>query len=551
MSSTSRLAMVGVAVLAGLLFGLRLGERALWSEEVRWAQIPREMLTTGDRLHPTINGHTYYDKPLGSYWLVLAATWIRGNADVDELAARLPSCIAGVLGVICLMGIARRLYDERTAALAGLVLATEYAYVNFARTAAADAENVAGILLALWIYVRHRDRPGPWVVALWVVMAATSLTKGLLGFVLPILVIGLDRLFDPALPGPMLSVRRAIASQRWLLTPWSLLAVPLAALVYLGPFLLSGDGLDMVKRENVQRFYNPANHVGPVWLYLYVIFELAAPWSLLLPAALWQHLRRSPESVDERRSDRFTTIFFFAIFLFFTAAASRRSYYLLPILPATAILIARLLTTPKLLAGSRRWLTAAWIVLAIGVALAGAALWPDLSNLPEPWNRLPPLPEPRWYVMAWLVSLAAVGIGFTRLGEGRIAGPMAAIAVVGLACLNLAFFPAVERYRPGRPFAAQVRHLVGDDWPHLAYYRNRELVYYLAAPGPIAEYDQPRTQELRAALASGAVRFVLMRSKDAERFTDWAQLAAEEPTHPWYDPTQRDNRLVLLVGVRR
>ena len=38
--------MVVVAALAGLLFGLRLGERALWSEEVRWAQIPREMLST-------------------------------------------------------------------------------------------------------------------------------------------------------------------------------------------------------------------------------------------------------------------------------------------------------------------------------------------------------------------------------------------------------------------------------------------------------------------------------------------------------------------------
>ena len=545
--------MVGVAALAGLLFGLRLGERALWSEEVRWAQIPREMFATGDWLHPTINGHTYYDKPLGSYWLVLAATWLRGRADVDELAARLPSCIAGILGVVFLMGIARRLYDDRTATLAGLILATEFAYVVFARTAAADAENVAGILAALWIYVRHRDRPGAWVVALWIVMALTSLTKGLLGFALPVLVIGLDRLFDPGLPGPMLSVRRTIASQRWLLTPWSLVAIPLAAFVYLGPFLLSiretgaSDGLDMVFRENIRRFYDPVNHRGPVWLYLYVIFGLAAPWSLLLPAALWQHLRKPAESADERRSDRFTTIFFFAIFLFFTAAASRRSYYLLPILPATALLIGRLLTTSadRLLVGSKRWMTAAWVVLAIVVVPAGAALWPDLRFLPEPWNRLPPLPEPRWYALAWLVSLAAVGIGFGRLSSGRIAGPLAVIAVAGLAYLNFAAIPAIERYRTQRPFAAEVRRLVGDDWPHVAYYRNREGVYYLAAPGPIEEYET--SEPLREALRQGRVRFVVVRSRDERLFADRATVLAEEPTHPWDDAAQQADKLMLMA----
>jgi len=37
------------------------------------------MIRTGNYFWPTINGHLYYDKPLGSYWLVLAATWIMGG----------------------------------------------------------------------------------------------------------------------------------------------------------------------------------------------------------------------------------------------------------------------------------------------------------------------------------------------------------------------------------------------------------------------------------------------------------------------------------------
>src|SRR5262245_58384863 len=69
---------VAVLGLAAFLFFARLGSRAVWSEELRWVEIPREMLLNGDHFQPTINGHSYYDKPLGSYWLVLAAAEITG-----------------------------------------------------------------------------------------------------------------------------------------------------------------------------------------------------------------------------------------------------------------------------------------------------------------------------------------------------------------------------------------------------------------------------------------------------------------------------------------
>src|SRR6266852_6298201 len=93
-----------VLAFAGVLFFARLSERALWSEEVRWAQIPREMVQTGNYLWPTINGRTYYDKPLGSYWLVLLASLFTGG--VDETSARLPSALSGLLAVALAMLIA-------------------------------------------------------------------------------------------------------------------------------------------------------------------------------------------------------------------------------------------------------------------------------------------------------------------------------------------------------------------------------------------------------------------------------------------------------------
>src|SRR5262245_12447965 len=294
-----------VIALAVLLFFARLGERSLWSMEVRWGEIPREMRERGDWLTPTINGHLYYDKPLLSYWLVLAASSLTG--EVNEFAARLPSALAGLLSVMLLMRIARRLFDERTAVLAGLILATSFSFTGFARTASADMENVAGILGALTLFLEGGNNPRAWrIIAIWLVMALTSLTKGLLGFALPLLIIGVDSLFAGA-----------ASRRRWLIHWATPVGVLIAVVVYFTPFLLAvnrsvaGDGLGMVFRENLQRFFAPHNHRGPVYLYAYVIFVLAAPWSLLLPAALVQTHRAG------NSGQRFMQVFFWATFAFF------------------------------------------------------------------------------------------------------------------------------------------------------------------------------------------------------------------------------------------
>ena len=187
--SQFRLRAALVLILAAILFLARLGARALWSSEFRWAEIAREMLVTHNYFWPTINGHVYYDKPLGSYWLVIFSTPFTGG--LNEAATRLPSAIAGLLAVLLLMLLTRRLYDARTGVLSGIILATSFSFVFFSRDASADVETITGELAALLLFNHFEERGGGiWIVGLWLIMAATSLTKGLLGFVLPLLMIG-------------------------------------------------------------------------------------------------------------------------------------------------------------------------------------------------------------------------------------------------------------------------------------------------------------------------------------------------------------------------
>ena len=101
-----RAAATAVLTLATVMFFARLGARALWSSEFRWAEIAREMQLTSRYFWPTINGRVYFDKPLGSYWLVLAATGLTGGLTKHRRGcpARSPDCSA--YGWSCSLGAA-------------------------------------------------------------------------------------------------------------------------------------------------------------------------------------------------------------------------------------------------------------------------------------------------------------------------------------------------------------------------------------------------------------------------------------------------------------
>ena len=291
---------LAVLLLAASLFFIRLGDRSLFGSEGRWSEVTREMRLTQNYFWPTINGRVYYDKPLLSYWLITAVAGLSG--DVDEVASRLPSALAGLLGIVLLMVLTRRLYDGRTAIFAGCILATCYGYVFWSRIASADIETVTGVLAALTLYFcNHERRPGWWIVGLWLIMAVTALTKGLQGFALPLLVIGVYSLIAQGwrnLAGKLWNgalkdrVAWFVTQNEWLFNRMTLLAMMIAALIYLLPFAASllvtnsNLGLFMVLRENVLRFVEPFDHKGPIYLYAYTIFVLMAPWCLFLPAAL-------------------------------------------------------------------------------------------------------------------------------------------------------------------------------------------------------------------------------------------------------------------------
>lgn len=322
-----------------LLFAM-LGSHEIWTQEHRWADIVSGMFYRHDFLHPYLNEVNYYDKPLLSYWLIAAFTFITGQYSM--WAMRLPSVLAGLLAIWSIYRIGTHLKDKQLGLLSGWMLLTTYYFVFWARTSSADMLNLGGILFAVAWYFDNKERPGFFTYAIFfLIVALTSLCKGLVGAVVPVLAILPDLLMK----------------QEWkkhLRLSFFLAMIP-AAIVYVLPFWASStfggaeysqNGLYLVYRENILRYFQPFDHKGPIYTYFIFLPVYLLPWTLFfIPALLTLHKRWKKMSSNSKWAV-WTVLL---LFIFFTISGSRRNYYVLPIVP-----FAILMTADWILSGTKK-----------------------------------------------------------------------------------------------------------------------------------------------------------------------------------------------------
>ncbi|MBX2910136.1 MAG: glycosyltransferase family 39 protein [Chitinophagales bacterium] len=102
-----------LVVFAGLLFFPFLGNVHLFDwDEINFAESAREMLVTDNWRMVQINFELFHEKPPFFIWLQALSMKIWG---VNEYAARFPNAVCGVLTVLIVWTIGRRLYSGRLA----------------------------------------------------------------------------------------------------------------------------------------------------------------------------------------------------------------------------------------------------------------------------------------------------------------------------------------------------------------------------------------------------------------------------------------------------
>ncbi len=460
-----------------------LGMRGLWASEGRWAEVTREMFLRKDFFHPTINGQPYFDKPLLTYWLVAGASFLVGR--LNELATRLPSAVFALITIWATRELAKELWSREVGRIAGWLLLLTYGMIFWGRTAAAETENMAAIILATLWYVRRRDNLNFWTYLIFYLICFVGAhTKGLTSVVVPAVVVLPDLLREG----------------RWkrLFSSSHIFALLIGAGVYVCPFVYADitrgsyqeSGLALMFRENVIRFVKPFDHKGPVYLYLYYLPLLLAPFSpLILTGAVW--MLRSYKKLDRRA--RWLIEATVLIFLFFTASGSRRGYYILPILPFCALAGAVFTVSAR----DGKWYKGACraqaVVLGMCVLifLLSPVLWPviKLRNGFTPPAGLRESTFILGVIAAIIWTLAKLrGEIFARLtNTPRNIAHLILCAVIlmgGFFCWQQ---PELDAYRTGRKFAETLRRQTRGIPPSsIAFYHSvsANIIFYLRTTAP-------------------------------------------------------------------
>jgi 4-amino-4-deoxy-L-arabinose transferase-like glycosyltransferase len=524
--------------LSGLLFFAGLGDMGLTDrDEGRNAEAGREMFASGDLITPTFNGELRVAKPVFVYWLMTLSYHAFG---VNEFAARFPSALFGVMLIFMHFLFLSRLRGPTVGFYGAIMLLLNIEMLALGRMAITDSVLIFFTTLSLYGFWLGLHEPGAgrhWMWGFYAGMAIATLTKGPVGFLVPLLTAALY----------------LTAARRWKLF-WqqgfpiagTAVLLILAAPWYAAMFVIHGDAYSsQAKVHTVGRFLAPMEgHGAGVWFYIPVLLLGFFPWSLFLPAACyrtfksWHEARglrleertrqnSSPSPLAPRPSssselDLFATLWLIGTFIFFTLSSTRLPHYIGPLFPAASILAAlywsRALADPatKGIRASIHAITAVGYLLAIGFAclptlyVQFAGKFVKEFPLAVQFNLgIGP------YVGAAVLLLGMGLIGYFGLNEDR-RGTAFGIAggLVGTVFLLAVFtvIPGINRYAIAPPqelaYAAGLNLDPSDQFitfgitrPSIAFYSRRKVIFV-----PSNELDR-----LKAALKHPGRSMILLQ----------------------------------------
>lgn len=326
-----------------LFFCIALGARPyITPSEARYIEIPRQMLVSHDFLTPHINGVQYFEKPPLFYWMQAFFLSFGNNEFMGRIATTL------VVTLTCLVTYAagRLLYARNAGLLAAGALATSLMGYGLSRVAMLDAPvslfltcSIASFLFA------QKTGQKKFYYCMYAAAALAVMTKGLIGIVIPGLVIGSFIIFS--------NNWKILKEAR--LTTGTLLFFAIAAPWHI---LMAREHPEFTDfyfiHEHFTRFLtNEHKRTAPWWFFIAVTMAGAMPW---LPAlfitkkapsptpqsgnviSIAPHLRRD-ESKENKNDKLFLLLWITLPLLFFSSSHSKLVPYIFPIFPPLFIVI--------------------------------------------------------------------------------------------------------------------------------------------------------------------------------------------------------------------
>jgi 4-amino-4-deoxy-L-arabinose transferase-like glycosyltransferase len=476
-----------ILVIAALWLATLGGRKLLNPDEGRYAEIPREMVASGDWLTPRLNDLKYFEKPPLQYWATAVAYKALGQSD---FAARLWCGLTGLAGILFIGWTGGRLFGREAGMIAATLLAGSLMYFALGHWNTLDMGLTFFLTMAVGSFLVAQQEPigsrteRNFMLVAWGAVALALLSKGVVALVLPTLTLivytAIEREYSAwrrlhVVPGLLLFL---IVGAPWLI------AVSLTNPEFPKFFFL---------HEHFARFLTDVHQrVQPWWYFLPFLIAGALPWASLAVAAIVKAWG-SDSGTEEARLHprRFLVIWIAVTVVFFSASQSKLAPYILPAFPALA-----LLTGDYVVAAANRTIrnhligiSVLWVVV-LGY-LAFALIWgplPQKSGIP-PHTLAAAL---RWVAAGVTIALAATVLARALAGRGRIHAALASMSVGAIAFLSILImqFDAARMIRSGYDLAQIIKPQLNPKLPLysiLTY--DHSLAFYLNLNSTIVNYQ--------------------------------------------------------------
>ena len=513
---TRRGVVIVLLVFTAIWFSNLEYRRLVHPDEGRYAEIPREMVASGDWITPRLNGIKYFEKPALQYWITAAAYSIFG---VHHWTARVWPALAGYLGVLFVGYVGLRMGGPLLGLYSAAVLGGCAWYVLNAHILTLDAGVTFWMTVGLGsLFLAQRDDATPgeergWMLAAWAALALAVLSKGLIGIVLP----------GGALVIYSLLRRDWSLWRRLHLVGGAVLFLAIAAPWFIAVSLRNEEFFDFFFiREHFSRFLtNEARREGAWWYFIPIFIVGILPWLTVL---LWSARRMWTDAPTGRNGfswQRFALVWSGFIFVFFSASGSKLPSYILPMFPALALTLGwQLMLLPQAtLARLTLTLVVVTGVIALIVIVAYTSLAARFADARQPLEPL--LDYGIWLKSACLIAFGGGALGLFHLRSGRRTAAILSVSLTALvaAILVLTGHDTLAEARSSGPIVSRIVADNGPFRPDVPFYTVRmydqTLPYYLGRTVTQVEHKD----ELAMGIASEPDKAVATESEWRRRWS--------------------------------
>jgi len=335
-----------VAFLVGTLWFVMLGHRDLVEpDEGRYAEIPREMVVSGDWVTPRLNGFKYFEKPPFQYWMTAINYELFGQSNTT---ARLWTAFFGFVCGLFMWQVGNALFGRPSGFYAFIVTISSFLFVGAGHVLTLDMSVSVFMAMAVGaLAVAKIKKANPvsticWMLFSWSCLAGAVLSKGLIGVVLPAATVVFYSLWQRDWKIWLdIHLIKGLLLFFAITVPWFVL-VSQQNSEFLNFFFI---------HEHWERYTSTVHRRdGPFYYFIPIFLIGVCPWLATAIRAIFKPgFALKPNCNGEFDSKRFLWIFCVVTFVFFSLGKSKLPAYILPMIPVVALLVGdRLKINPNL-----------------------------------------------------------------------------------------------------------------------------------------------------------------------------------------------------------